>query len=115
LQDEAVQLSLFGRRLAGEPDTLLGYRQTRLEIQEPGELGALGAGYLLNVQFTGDPSDSVVGTLFKVSRKELEHADTYELADNYKRVGVQLKSGTRAWVYLCVAVDHYDQNQSPDA
>ncbi len=47
LQNEAVQLATFGRKLVGEPDTLLGYRQTLLEIH-------------LNVQFTGRDSDFVV-------------------------------------------------------
>ena len=37
--------------------------------------------------------------VFKVSQKELEEADKYEVAD-YKRVSVQLASGIKAWVYV---------------
>ena len=103
LQTEAVQLATFGRKLVGEPDTLLGYRQTRLEIQDPGVVATGGAKYHLNVQSTGRDSDVVVGTRFKVTTKELEQADIDEVAADYKRVSVQLKSGTRAWVYAGAA------------
>ena len=103
LQSEAVQLATFGRKLVGEPDTLLGHRQTLLEIQDPSVVATSGAKHHLNVQFSGLDSDCVVGTRFTVTEKELEQADIYEVAADYKRVSVQLKSGTRAWVYLFVA------------
>ena len=99
LQDEAVQLTTFGRRLAGEPDTLLGYRQTLLEIRDPNLIPELGE-YHINVQWTGCDSNNVAGIRFEVSRKELEQADVYEADADYKRVSVQLKSGTNAWVYV---------------
>jgi gamma-glutamylcyclotransferase (GGCT)/AIG2-like uncharacterized protein YtfP len=104
LQDEAIQLATFGRKLKGEPDTLIGYRQTRLEIQDPGVVATSGATYYLNVQFTGRDSDVVVGTRFEVTRKELEQSDIYEDPADYRRVRVQLKSGTRAWVYAGVLI-----------
>jgi len=102
LQDEAVQLSTFGRKLVGASDTLPGYRQTLIEIQDPSVVAASGDKYYLNAQFTGRDSDFVVGTVFKVTKKELEQADIYEDDADYKRVSVQLKSGTRAWVYVGV-------------
>jgi gamma-glutamylcyclotransferase (GGCT)/AIG2-like uncharacterized protein YtfP len=105
LQTEAVQLATFDRTLIGEPDTLLGYRQTRLKIKDPIVVAASGETYYLNAQFTGRDSDSVVGTRFRVTRKELEQADIYEDGADYKRVSVQLKSGTRAWVYVSIASD----------
>lgn len=84
--------------------TLLpGFRQTRLEIQDTSKVVTSEAKHHLNVEFTGRDSDFVVGTMFKVTRKELEQADIYEIAADYKRVSVQLKSGTRAWVYRGVA------------
>jgi gamma-glutamylcyclotransferase (GGCT)/AIG2-like uncharacterized protein YtfP len=103
LQIEAVQLATFGRRLIGEPDALLGYCQTRLEIQHPSLVGPGGAPYHLNAEFTGRDSDFVAGTRFKVTKKELEQADIYEDAAEYKRISVQLKSGIRAWVYVGAA------------
>jgi gamma-glutamylcyclotransferase (GGCT)/AIG2-like uncharacterized protein YtfP len=99
LQTEAVQLATFGRKLVGEPDALLGYRQTLFEIRDPDAVATLGAKYHINVQFTGSDSDFVAGTMFKVTKKELEQADIYEIAADYKRISVQLKSGTQAWVY----------------
>lgn len=95
LQIEEVQLSTFGRKLKGEPDNLPGYRQTRLENKDSD-----GADYYLNAEFTGRESDSVDGTRFQVTRKELEQSDVYEATADYKRVRVQLKSGTQAWVYV---------------
>jgi len=103
LQSEAVQRATFGRKLVGIPDTLPGYRQTKLAIKDPSVVAASGAKYHLNVEFTGRDSDFVVGTMFEVTGKELEQADIYEDAAEYKRINVQLKSGTRAWVYLGVA------------
>jgi gamma-glutamylcyclotransferase (GGCT)/AIG2-like uncharacterized protein YtfP len=100
LQSQAVQLATFGRKLVGQPDSLPGYRQTRLEIKNPDFVATSGAKYHLNAQFTGSDSEFVAGTVFKVTGKELEQADIYEDAADYKRVSVQLKSGTRAWVYV---------------
>jgi gamma-glutamylcyclotransferase (GGCT)/AIG2-like uncharacterized protein YtfP len=100
LQMESVQLATFGRKLSGEPDALLGYRQSKIEIQDPKVAATSGANYHLNAQFTGRDSDFVAGTVFKVTMKELELADHYEDAANYKRVSVQLKSGTRVWIYV---------------
>jgi gamma-glutamylcyclotransferase (GGCT)/AIG2-like uncharacterized protein YtfP len=87
LQDEQVQLSTFGRTLAGERDALAGYRQIPL-------------GPYLNLQFTGELADFVEGTRFEVTRTELDDADIYEASADYKRIEVTLKSGARAWVYL---------------
>ena len=90
LQIEAVQLATFGRRLKGEADTLLGYRLATLRMEDEDHR---------NLQFTGNPSDSVEGTAFEVTENELEQADAYE-PDGYERVRVTLKSGLQAWVYL---------------
>ena len=99
LQIEAVQLATFGRKLVGESDTLIGYRQVTHEIPDSSAAAASGAETYFNVEFTGCDSDLVAGTRFKVTRKELEQADVYELDADYTRVSVLLKSGTRAWVY----------------
>ena len=101
LQDEAVQLATFGRSIIGEPDALPGYRQTLLEIRDAKLIPELGK-YHINVQWTGRDSDSVAGIRFEVSREEIEQADIYEADADYKRVSVQLKSGTHAWVYVGV-------------
>lgn len=90
LQTDAVQLATFGRRLQGQPDTLVGYRLTTIRIASVDHR---------NLQFTGSASDYVEGTTFEVTMKELEEADAYE-PHGYERVSVKLKSGQDAWVYL---------------
>ena len=82
-----MQLSTFGRRLAGDCDELPGFR-----------LGTSGPH--ADAVFTGDQTDRVAGMRFDVSADELASADEYERADQYTRVAVTLASGREAWVYV---------------
>jgi hypothetical protein len=100
LQEEAVQLATFGRRLAGKPDSLAGYIVRMIPIRDQSVVASSGATHYRNVHFTGIASDLVEGTAFIVTMKELEQADVYEAPADYKRVLVQLRSGMSAWVYL---------------
>jgi Gamma-glutamyl cyclotransferase, AIG2-like len=99
LQTEAVQLAIFGRRLDGTKDALVGYRLEIVRIDDEDFVAASGAADHRNIEFTGDPTDSVEGTVFNVSSSELKQADAYEPA-GYKRVLVQSRSGRHVWVYL---------------
>ena len=99
LQTEDVQRATFGRKLDGEADALPGYSLSMILIDDQNFVASSGAAHHRNVRFTGVPSDLVHGTVFTVTRKELEQADAYEPFD-YKRVRVQLRSGLSAWVYL---------------
>jgi len=99
LQSEAVQLSTFGRKLEGTEDALVGHRLKIIRIDDQAFVAASGTADHRNLKYTGDPADSVEGTVFKLSHSELERSDAYEPAD-YKRVLVQLRSGLSAWVYL---------------
>ena len=99
LQNEAVQLATFGRRLAGQPDALVGYRLTLIEIEDQDFVATSGTAHHQNLQCTGLASDFVAGAVFTVTQKELAQADEYEPAD-YKRVLVQLRSGVKAWAYV---------------
>ncbi|HZS07658.1 MAG TPA: gamma-glutamylcyclotransferase family protein [Blastocatellia bacterium] len=103
LQAEAVQLATFGRRLEGRPDALVGYSLTMIPIRDQNVVATSGDTHYRNVQFTGIASDLVEGTVFRVTRKELEQADAYEEVADYKRVPVQLRSGMNAWVYLHIS------------
>jgi len=47
LQTETVQLSLFGRRLEGEPDALVGYCLVTIHVQDQSFVAHSGAGPLL--------------------------------------------------------------------
>ena len=99
LQEEAVQLSTFGRRLQGAPDCLPGYKILMIPIQDREFVAASGASQHRDLQFTGIVSDVVEGFVFEVTRRELEQADAYEPKD-YKRVQARLRSGVNAWIYL---------------
>ncbi|WP_237886546.1 gamma-glutamylcyclotransferase family protein [Pseudomonas sp. PGPR40] len=99
LQDQAVQLSTFGRKLKGRPDNLPGYKQTLVEITDPTVLAASGKTHHPIVQESGDLLDEIAGTVFEITAQELVAADKYEVAD-YKRISVTLKSGISAWVYV---------------
>jgi hypothetical protein len=99
LQLESVQLATFGRRLAGAEDTLTGFEQSLVRIDDPAVVETSGNTHHPIVKFTGSAKHKVKGVVFRVSAEELHNADTYEVAA-YKRVAVTLGSGTRAWVYI---------------
>jgi gamma-glutamyl AIG2-like cyclotransferase len=92
LQLEAVQRTLFGRRLTGTPDELPEHRATLLESDEPAERHPIA-------KHTGDAGDCVAGTVFTVTLDELARADEYE-PPPYQRRSVLLRSGIVAWAYL---------------
>ena len=99
LQDEAVQMATFGRRLSGEPEVLEGFRTDHLMIEDAEVIAASGLRYHLIISPSGRSEDVVTGTGFFVSHAELLAADAYEV-DDYRRVSVELKSGRQAWVYI---------------
>ncbi len=99
LQQEEVQRSNFRRLLQGTPDLLVAHRSDWVQITDPDVIAASGTDRHPIVRPTGDPSDSVAGTLFVITPAELAAADTYEV-DDYRRFQVRLNSGTQAWVYL---------------
>ena len=99
LQSEPVQLSVFGRRLDGKADALVGYRLRIIRIEDEEFVKTSGTADHRNLEFTGDPDDQVEGTAFTITHSELEQADAYE-PSGYNRAMVQLRSGAHAWVYL---------------
>ena len=109
LQTEAVQMSLFRRRLNGAADALPQYRLRIVRIDDQDFVAASGTADHRDLEFTGDPADLVEGTVFTVTRSEIEQADAYEPA-GYKRVLVQLRSGRNAWVYLQQLSDEQSTN-----
>jgi len=98
LREEAVQLSTFGRLLRGQPDDLVGFEQSSIEIQDPEFVAASGKRYHAIVAFTGRPDSRVSGMVFEVSGDELAKADQYEPA-GYTRIRAKLASGRETWVY----------------
>ena len=102
LQQEAVQLSTFGRALEGWPDVLVGFELATVIIQDPAFVATSGKSEHAIVTFTGHDHSRVSGTVFEVTDNELERADVYEPA-GYERVLARLASGHEAWVYARAA------------
>jgi len=98
LQDEAVQLSTFGRVLQGQADELVGFEQSVFTVEDPSFVAASGRADHAMVRFTGRRDSRVRGMVFEVSEQELRRADDYE-PDGYARVSAMLASGRQAWVY----------------
>jgi gamma-glutamylcyclotransferase (GGCT)/AIG2-like uncharacterized protein YtfP len=98
LQDESVQQSMFGRRLKGEPDELVGFELSLFDVDDPEFVKASGKRAHAMVIFTGQAASRVAGTVLEVSESELAKADQYEPA-GYRRVSTVLASGRRAWLY----------------
>lgn len=101
LQQEAVQISTLGRRLAGEQDELPRFEQAVVEIEDEVLATAMGKTHHATVKFNGQDESRVAGTVFSVSNEELHRIDKYETAFSYKRMTVVLASGKEAWVYFC--------------
>jgi hypothetical protein len=99
LQFESVQLSTFGRRLAGDPDTLSGYELSQVRIEDPKVVETSGQTHHPIVKFTGSAGNIVRGTVFRITPQELLNADQYEVSA-YTRIAVKLGSGATAWAYI---------------
>jgi gamma-glutamylcyclotransferase (GGCT)/AIG2-like uncharacterized protein YtfP len=99
LQLEQVQVDTFGRKLEGNADALVCFKQTLLEITDPEVLKISGERFHPIVVASSEPTDTVAGTVFWITREELAAADRYEVSD-YHRVEAELASGGRAWVYV---------------
>lgn len=99
LQDAEVQLDMFGRILAGTPDTLPGYTIDYAEIEDQRAGDVSGHSVHPVLRATGSPLDRVVGRVLHISAAELDAADEYEVS-LYHRISVTLASGHTAWVYV---------------
>jgi hypothetical protein len=99
LQQEEVQLSTFGRKLTGAPDSLVGFILAEVKIEDSDVVSTSGKKFHPIARNTGAFNHRVPGTIFEVTEKELKHSDAYEV-DAYKRVETVLASGKSAWVYV---------------
>jgi gamma-glutamylcyclotransferase (GGCT)/AIG2-like uncharacterized protein YtfP len=98
LQQEGVQMAQFGRKLSGEADALVGWKQQMVEITDPDVLAKSGKAFH-PIVMPGRKDDQVPGMVFEITAAELAAADNYEVSD-YKRVSALLASGKTAWVYV---------------
>jgi hypothetical protein len=99
LQLEAVQMAIFGRRLAGKSDALSGFEEDSLIVEDDGVIAISGKSQHTIAKFTGRASDTIRGTVYALTPGEIQSADKYEVTP-CRRVAVILQSGIRAWVYV---------------
>ena len=99
LKLEAVQMTLFGRRLGGAGDALPGFKLVPLKIEDPTVVAISGKAQHTVATFTGRATDVVPGMVHAFTPDEIRNADKYEVPA-VKRVSVVLQSGARAWVYV---------------
>lgn len=102
LQEEAVQRSLFGRALVGQPDVLRGFQPVLVRVGDPNFARTSGKTHHAMLRPTPDDSASVSGMALEVTDDELACADAYEPVE-YQRTTVRLASGRHAWVYVDAA------------
>src|SRR5215210_6477370 len=99
LQREEVQISIFGRVLAGIKDVLRGYKIETIEIRDEVFLSRGEEKQQRTLVASGNGLDFIAGTVLELTEEELLLADQYE-PDNYSRVEVILASGKGAWIYV---------------
>ena len=98
LQQEAVQLSTFGRRLKGFADELVGFELGVFRVEDPAFVATSGKADHAIVTFNGRPDSRVRGMALEITDEELAQADQYEPA-GYTRVSAKTASATIVWVY----------------
>jgi gamma-glutamylcyclotransferase (GGCT)/AIG2-like uncharacterized protein YtfP len=103
LQEESVQIALYGRLLRGEPDELIDCVRTQVAVPAGHKAKASGLAHYANVEFTAGCGGRVAGTVFELTEAELAQTDAYEQEAEYVRVMMGLASGRRAWVYVSTA------------
>jgi gamma-glutamyl AIG2-like cyclotransferase len=99
LRDPAVQQANFGRELPARDDRILGFRLDVLDIADPQVIAVSGQAQHPILVPTGDPTDSIAGSVLELTDDDLLRADAYEV-DDYRRVEASLASGDNAWVYV---------------
>jgi len=99
LQDKAVQMANFGRRLSGRADSLPGFTLRPIKIEDASVVALSGKSQHTIAKRSQNAGDEVTGMVFEITAEELAAADRYEVAE-YTRVEVTLKSGVKAWVYV---------------
>lgn len=100
LQEEAVQLSVYGRVLRGEADALVGWVRTLVEVPEWHKAASQGTTHYANVVRSPASANRVEGTVLELTDAELAASDGYEEEAGYSRLMTTLASGLSAWVYV---------------
>jgi len=99
LQQQSVQLAVFGRKLSGTPDSLVGYALSMIPITDADVIRVSGKTHHPIVMYADNSNARVSGTVFDVTELELHLVDQYEVSA-YRRIAASLASGRMAWVYV---------------
>ncbi len=99
LQQERVQLNLYGRILEGENDKLPGYKLMSIKITDETFLAHGEQQWQNTLVTTENIEEEVTGTVFTLTDEELLITDDYE-PTGYHRINVTLASGKAAWIYV---------------
>ena len=99
LQEERIQLKLYGRLLKGENDTLPGYTIHLVENKNYDEESGFDEKFHRLAVKSNNDEEGITGTLFELSGEEIIRTDEYE-PDGYKRISATLLSGKTCWVYV---------------
>jgi gamma-glutamylcyclotransferase (GGCT)/AIG2-like uncharacterized protein YtfP len=100
LQQEAVQVSTYGRVLRGDSDELIGWVRTLIKVPGWHKAAAAGVSHYANVERSPESGGRVAGTVFELTDAELAATDAYERDSEYRRAVAVLASGRSAWVYV---------------
>ena len=95
-----MQLATYGRVLRGDPDELIDWVRTSIDVPGTHKAAAAGITHYANVEHAPGSGSRVSGTVFEITDAELAAADAYELDAEYIRVVAVLGSGQSAWVYV---------------
>jgi gamma-glutamylcyclotransferase (GGCT)/AIG2-like uncharacterized protein YtfP len=87
LLDKNIQVRVFGHEVQGHPDQLADYRRV---------IRNFVCGSYPDIIF--ESGSLVSGMILELTDNELEQCDRYE-GDEYERVSVVLKNGSKAFVY----------------
>ncbi len=108
LQEEPVQLSIYGRVLRGESDELIDCVRTLIEVPKSHKSAATGLTHYATVTFVPGYGNRVPGTVLELTDAELFATDGYERDSEYERVLAVLASGRSVWVYVsALTVDSF--------
>ena len=99
LQEERIQLKLYGRILKGEKDVLPGYSISLVDNKNYDAQSGTEEKFHKLAVISNKDKDGITGTLFELREEELQRTDEYE-PDGYKRISATLLSGKSCWVYV---------------
>ena len=95
LQDDKIQLVIFGRLLEGVDDYLYGFRLETITFEDG--LGQKNS-YPIAIA-SSDPEQKISGKIYELIHEEITKADSYE-GSSYKRIKVKSGLGRPCWVYV---------------